>query len=95
MRLDRLTNKTREALQAAQNDVTQRGSPELLPEHFLIALLEQADGIAPALISKAGGSESALKPLLRKRLEALPRVQGGAEPALSRRLRDLLTQTWK
>jgi ATP-dependent Clp protease ATP-binding subunit ClpB len=94
MRLDRLTNKTREALQAAQNDATQRGNPELLPEHLLVALLEQADGIAPALISKAGGNEAALKAALRKRLEALPRVQGGAEPALSRRLRDLLTQTW-
>jgi ATP-dependent Clp protease ATP-binding subunit ClpB len=95
MRLDRLTNKTREALQAAQNEATQRGNPELLPEHFLVALLEQADGIAPALISKAGGNENALKAALRKRLDALPRVQGGAEPALSRRLRDVLTQTWK
>jgi ATP-dependent Clp protease ATP-binding subunit ClpB len=95
MRLDRLTNKTREALQAAQNEATQRGNPELLPEHFLVALLEQADGVAPALISKAGGNETALKAALRKRLDALPRVQGGAEPALSRRLRETLTQTWK
>ncbi|HKP56671.1 MAG TPA: ATP-dependent chaperone ClpB [Polyangiales bacterium] len=95
MRLDRLTNKTREALQAAQNDATSRGNPELLPEHFLVALLEQADGVAPALLSKAGVDVGATKNALRRRLEALPRVQGGAEPALSRRLRDLLTQTWK
>src|SRR5262245_13294445 len=95
MRLDRLTNKTREALQAAQNGATQRGNPELLPEHFLVALLEQADGVAPALLSKAGVDVGATKNALRRRLEALPRVQGGAEPALSRRLRDLLTQTWK
>ncbi|HKU43307.1 MAG TPA: ATP-dependent chaperone ClpB [Polyangiales bacterium] len=95
MRLDRLTNKTREALQVSQTDATQRGNPELLPEHFLVALLEQADGVAPALISKAGASDSGLKAAVRKRLEALPRVQGGAEPTLSRRLRDLLTQTWK
>jgi ATP-dependent Clp protease ATP-binding subunit ClpB len=94
MRLDRLTNKTREALQAAQNEASQRGNPELLPEHLLLALIEQADGIAPALISKAGGNDTAIRATLRKRLEALPRVQGGADPALSRRLRELLTKTW-
>ncbi len=95
MRLDRLTNKTREALQAAQNDATERGNPELQPEHLLVALLEQADGVAPALVSKAGGKDRALVSALDKRLEALPKVQGGAEPSLSRRLRELLTQTWK
>jgi ATP-dependent Clp protease ATP-binding subunit ClpB len=95
MRLDRLTNKTREALQVAQTAATQRGNPELLPEHLLLALLEQSDGVGPALISKAGGKESALKAAVQRRIDALPRVQGGADPALARRLRDVLTQTWK
>ncbi len=95
MRLDRLTNKTREALQSAQQKATERGSPELSPEHFLLALLQQTDGIAAALIGKAGGNLGTLQSALEKRLEAYPRVQGGAEPSLSRRLRELLTQTWK
>jgi ATP-dependent Clp protease ATP-binding subunit ClpB len=95
MRLDRLTNKTREALQVAQTDASQRGNPELLPEHFLVALLDQSDGIAPALVSKAGAKDTALKAAVMRRLEGLPRVQGGADPAMSRRLRDVLTQTWK
>jgi ATP-dependent Clp protease ATP-binding subunit ClpB len=95
MRLDRLTNKTREGLQTAQNRASERGNPELLPEHLLAALLEQSDGVAPALVGKAGANTAALTSGLQKRLDALPRVQGGAEPALSRRLRDLLTQTWK
>ncbi|MEY4579725.1 MAG: hypothetical protein RL701_4428, partial [Pseudomonadota bacterium] len=94
MRLERLTNKTREALQLAQNAAIQRGNPELLPEHLLVALLEQADGVTPAIVSKAGGKDT-LKAALIKRIEALPRAQGGAEPTLSRRLRELLTQTWK
>jgi ATP-dependent Clp protease ATP-binding subunit ClpB len=95
MRLDRLTNKTREALQAAQNSATQRGNPELLPEHLLLALLDQSDGVAPALITKSGGKEAQLKAAVMRRIEALPKVQGGAEPTLSRRLRDVFTQTWK
>src|ERR1700712_2341290 len=94
MRLDRLTNKTREALQAAQNSAAQRGNPELMPEHMLLALLDQSDGVAPAVLAKAGGKDT-LKAALQKRIEGLPRVQGGSEPSLSRRLRELLTQTWK
>ena len=94
MRLDRLTNKTREALQTAQTAATQRGNPELMPEHMLVTLLEQSDGVAPAIISKAGGKDS-LKAAVTKRLETFPRVQGGSEPSLSRRMRDVLTQTWK
>jgi ATP-dependent Clp protease ATP-binding subunit ClpB len=95
MRLDRLTNKTRESLQVAQTAATQRGNPELLPEHLLVALLEQSDGVAPALISKADGNLDALRSALTRRIEGLPKVQGGAEPALGRRMRDVLTQTWK
>jgi ATP-dependent Clp protease ATP-binding subunit ClpB len=95
MRLDRLTNKTREALQVAQTAATQRGNPELLPEHLLVALLEQSDGVAPALIGKADGNLDALRSALTRRIEGLPKVQGGAEPALGRRMRDVLTQTWK
>jgi ATP-dependent Clp protease ATP-binding subunit ClpB len=95
MRLDRLTNKTREALQVAQTAAAQRGNPELLPEHLLLALLEQADGVATALVNKAGGREAALKAGVTRRIDALPRVQGGAEPSLSRRLREIMTQTWK
>ncbi|HTU61796.1 MAG TPA: ATP-dependent chaperone ClpB [Polyangiales bacterium] len=94
MRLDRLTNKTREALQAAQNAAAQRGNPELLPEHMLLALLDQSDGIAPAMLSKAGAKDT-LKAAITKRIEGLPRVQGGSEPSLSRRLREVLAQTWK
>src|SRR5690242_14565667 len=95
MRLDRLTHKTREALQAAQNDATARGNPELQPEHVLLALLEQDGGVAKPILDKAGIESRALAAELQKRLDALPKVQGGAEPSLSRRVRELLTRTWK
>src|SRR6185369_12913561 len=95
MRLDRLTNKTREALQAAQNEAISRGNPELLPEHFVLALLEQEGGVAKPVLDKAGADARALASELRRKVESLPRVSGGAEPSLSRRLRELLTQTWK
>ena len=46
MRLDRLTTKTREALAGAQQEATKRGNPELYPEHLLLALLAQPEGVA-------------------------------------------------
>jgi ATP-dependent Clp protease ATP-binding subunit ClpB len=95
MRLDRLTNKTREAIQAAQNDAMARGNPEIVPEHLLFALLEQSDGVAKPLLEKASVDVRALTGELRRKLDGLPRVTGGAEPSLSRRLRELLTATWK
>jgi ATP-dependent Clp protease ATP-binding subunit ClpB len=94
MRLDRLTTKTREALLAAQQDATARGNPELVPEHLLVALLEQPEGIAPALVKKAGSDPRRLAGELSARLTSLPKVQGGAEPGLSRRLREVLTKAW-
>src|SRR5262245_41933702 len=95
MRLDRLTTKTREALMTAQQEATKRGNPELLPEHLLYALLVQPDGIAEPILQKTGFAPRQANEALKKRLDAFPKVRGGAaEPALSRRLRDILTQAW-
>ena len=96
MRLDRLTTKTREALMAAQQEATERGNPELTPEHFLLALLLQADGLAAPIAKKSGAEPQRLAEDVRRAMEGFPRVSGdGAEPAMSRRLREVLTQTWK
>ena len=54
MRLDRLTNSTREALMAAQQTALAEGHPELIPEHLLAALLALPDGVAGPIVQKAG-----------------------------------------
>ena len=59
MRIDRLTTKTREALIAAQQLAADRGHPEVYPEHFLVALLAPADGVAAAVLTKAGSDPRA------------------------------------
>ena len=95
MRLDRLTTKTREALVAGQQNATERGNPEVYPEHLMLELLAQADGLAPAILEKAGID---LQGLIRAEgavLDRMPKVAGGSEPGISRRLRDVLTQAWK
>ncbi|MBZ0116454.1 MAG: AAA family ATPase, partial [Sandaracinaceae bacterium] len=94
MRLDRLTTKTREALIASEQCANKRGNPELTPEHFLAALLEQEGGVAGAVVQKAGADPKRLVTALAQKIETLPKVQGGAEATIHRRLRQLLTDAW-
>ena len=86
MRPDRMTTKSQEAFRDALERASRRGNPELTPEHLLAAMLDQEGGLAYPLLQKAGADVSALKRQLEKRLEGLPRVTGGAEPGLGRRM---------
>ncbi len=79
----------------AQQEATERGNPELLPEHLMFAFLQQADGVVPALVNKAGANPGKVTEALRGVLEKSPRVDGGSEPGLSSRLRGVLSQAWK
>jgi ATP-dependent Clp protease ATP-binding subunit ClpB len=94
MRLDRLTNSTREALMAAQTQAMQAGHPELSPEHLLKGLLGLEQGVAAPILQKAGVDPKAVLAHVESALQKLPKVKGGAEPSLSRRLSRLLTEAW-
>ena len=90
MRMDRLTSKSQEALQSAAANASRRGNPELIPEHLLVAILEQEGGVGAALAQRAGADPAALIKDFGARLEGLPKVSGGAEPSFSRRTVPLL-----
>jgi ATP-dependent Clp protease ATP-binding subunit ClpB len=85
MRIDRMTTKSQEALRAAVDSASRHGNPELVPEHVLVAALEQENGVGGPLVQKAGGDPGAILRELQQHVESLPRVSGGAEPQLSRR----------
>src|SRR6186713_1708867 len=91
MRMDRLTSKSQEALQSAAADASRRGNPELIPEHLLVAILEQEGGVGRALAERAGARAQELVRDLAERLNPLPKVSGGAEPAFGRRFAPLLS----
>ncbi len=92
MRMDRLTTKSQEALRAAVDMASRRGNPEVIPEHLMIAVLEQEGGVATPLLERTGAAKAALLKDFGQRLEGLPRVQGGAEPTFGRRTVPLLNQ---
>ncbi len=85
MRPDRMTTKSQEAFREAIEQTSRRGNPEVLPEHLLVAMLAQDDGVAGPVLQKAGADVATLARAAEAKIDGLPRVTGGAEPGLSRR----------
>jgi ATP-dependent Clp protease ATP-binding subunit ClpB len=92
MNLEKLTVKSQEALQAAQETARQAGHPEMTPEHLLQAMLDQEGGLASVLLSRIGTDVDRLRARLSEKLRGGPRVEGGATPQIGDRLRVLLEQ---
>lgn len=86
MRLDRMTTKSQEAVRSALDAAARRGNPEIIPEHVLLAILNQPEGIGRPLVERAGVKLPGLLDDLNERLKGLPQVSGGAEPSLGRRM---------
>src|SRR6266849_2793408 len=76
IRFDKFTEKAQEALLNAQELVRQFHHAQMESEHLLLALVEQADGIVPQVLAKAGLTPAALRGRLRAELERLPKVTG-------------------
>ena len=54
MNADRMTVKTQEAIQAAQQLAESRRNPQIAPEHLLAVLLEQDAGVVVPVLQKLG-----------------------------------------
>ncbi len=87
MNLNRLTEKAQEAVLAAQQLAERGNHPQLEPEHLLVALVEQRDGIVPALLRKMNLDPARVLAAARAELQKLPQAYGGAQPTLSPRFR--------
>jgi ATP-dependent Clp protease ATP-binding subunit ClpA len=90
MRVDRFTERSQEALTAAQQAAQQLKHAAVEPEHLLLALLEQEDGLVPALIRRIEGQPEALGARLHAMLDNRPKQVGGGEPPISPALRSVL-----
>ncbi|MFD0055935.1 ATP-dependent chaperone ClpB [Streptomyces sp. NPDC127168] len=94
MDMNRLTQKSQEALQEAQTAAARMGQTEVDGEHLLLALLDQEDGLIPRLLQHAGADPEELRAAVREELSRRPRVTGpGAAPGqvfVTQRLAGLL-----
>ncbi len=93
MDINRLTQKSQEALQAGETKALRYGQQEVDGEHLLLALLEQPEGLAPRLLNRMEVSPEAVRGAVERDLERRPRVSGpGAEAGkiyLTQRLQQL------
>src|SRR6266853_429100 len=77
MRMDKLTVKAQEAIQAAQSLADQGNHQAIEPEHLLLALLQQQEGVVGPLLGKLGARPEALARQVRAEVDKLPTVRGG------------------
>jgi ATP-dependent Clp protease ATP-binding subunit ClpB len=89
MNINKYTEKAQEAILGAQQLADREGHPEITPEHLLLTLLEQRDGIVPEIVRKMNADPAALAAGVRTELEKLPRAHGGSQVTLSSRLRQV------
>jgi ATP-dependent Clp protease ATP-binding subunit ClpB len=91
IRFDKFTVKAQEAMQAAQSLADQGSHQGVEPEHLLLALVQQHEGVVGPILAKLGGRPEAIQRALEAELARLPRVRGGgAGQYVSERLRVVL-----
>ncbi len=94
MNADRMTQRVAEALNAAYQRALAEHDTQTTPEHLLAALLEQSDGLAEPILTKAGANVASLRQSVDRAIAALPRFSGAnaeqqnptVAPALARLL---------
>src|SRR5262245_33627939 len=88
---NRFTEKSIDAINASQNIAERNANSQVEPEHLLLALLEQGDGVVPQVLGKMNIAVGALAQHVRAELNRLPRVSGGGvQVGISSRLRAVL-----
>ncbi len=95
MRPDKFTVKMQEALQSALDLTSKHGQQEIDNEHFLLALLQQSEGLARPLLEKMGVATSSVMTQLESQIATRSRVQGGAQPFVGNDLRKTIDQAEK
>ncbi len=97
IRWDKLTLKSQEAVQRANDIASQHGNPELLPVHLLAALLEDREGIVLPVLARIGANTQAVLAEAQRAIERLPKVSGGGamQASLSPAANQALEQAFK
>jgi ATP-dependent Clp protease ATP-binding subunit ClpB len=91
MRFDRFTEKAQEALAAAQALAREYNHSQVEAEHLLLALVQPADGIPAAILTRLGANAAALRAGAEQALAQMPKVYGQGDevaggPSLRRAL---------
>ena len=92
MNINKYTEKAREAVATAVDLATGANNPNVEPEHLLVALLEQREGIVPEIVRKLNADPAQLARGARELLKKISSAYGGSQPAMSARLKIVTDQ---
>src|SRR4051812_805997 len=86
MNLNKFTEKAQESIITAQNLATELNNAEVTPEHLLVALVEQSEGIVPSILQKLNLQPAQMAAEARALFKGLPQAYG-ADLRLSPRMK--------
>jgi ATP-dependent Clp protease ATP-binding subunit ClpB len=89
MNLNKLTEKARDAVAVAQREAEERRNTQLEPEHLLHALVEQPEGVVPAVLEKLGVSPKEVSRQVEVAISGMARASSATEVYLSAEARRL------
>ena len=87
MNVNKYTEKARESVAAAIELAQKANNPQVEPEHLLLALLEQKDGIIPELARRLNEDPTQLAQGTRELLKKVSQAFGGSQPSMSPRFK--------
>ncbi|WOC16616.1 Chaperone protein ClpB [Pseudochrobactrum sp. MP213Fo] len=77
MNIEKYSERVQGFIQSAQSLALNSDNQQFMPEHLLKVLVDDEEGLASGLISRAGGRVTDIKIALQGALAALPKVTGG------------------
>src|ERR1700726_2996022 len=87
---NRWTLKTREAFEQATRLAADMNNSEITPEHLLLELLGQQDGIVVPILDRLGLAPLSVRNRLEDALSKLPKAYGASQAQASRELTRVL-----
>ncbi len=91
MNLNKFTEKAQEAVLESQHLAESLGHQTIEPEHLLLSLIRQSDGIGPQVLQKLNQNPDQLAAIVERDLQARPRVSGSnVQAGLGRVASDVL-----
>ncbi|MGQ9466429.1 MAG: ATP-dependent chaperone ClpB [Anaerolineae bacterium] len=95
MDLNRYTEKAQEAIFAAQRLTGEYNHGQIEPEHLLLALVRQTDGVVPQVLAKMNIPPETVARATERALQEKPKVYGPTQVGLSRELSRALEEAEK
>ena len=84
MDINKFTQKAQEAIFQSQQIAKDNHHQSIEPVHILLALVQQPEGVVPAVVNKIAGNSSALLEEVKKEIDGRPKVTGwSGEASLS------------